>query len=166
MSARRDRLPEHSLPSMIPGVIQVCGLVEEPLTLDLGALRRLPQAIIVDDFTCLEGWSVPALTWRGPALATVVNLTRPRPEAAYATVAAGNFATSIALTEVQDGTGLLALELGGEPLPAAHGGPCRLILPGRECFTSIKWVDRIELTSLPVSTGEEIARARLSAPPH
>lgn len=158
---RRDALPVHSAPDAVSPTIRLCGLVEQPMTLGTSDLAQLPLVTIVDDFTCLEGWSVPALKWQGPLLATVVRLARPRPDACNVTVAAADFATSLSLADVLNGTGLLALCLDGNPIPRAHGGPFRLIVPGRECFTSIKWVDRIELTAAAVRTSEKIARGRL-----
>lgn len=158
---RRHALPVHSAPDAVSPTIRLYGLVEQPVTLGTSDLTQLPLVTIVDDFTCLEGWSVSALEWRGPLLATVVHLAQLHQDACYVTVAAADFATSFPLADVLNGTGLLALYLDGNPIPKAHGGPFRLIVPGRECFTSIKWIDRIELTATPVRTSEEIARGRL-----
>lgn len=44
---------------------------------------------------------------------------------------------------------LLATEVGGEPLTDGHGGPVRLVAPGRRGFWWVKWVDHIEVTSEP-----------------
>ncbi|MBT7646015.1 MAG: molybdopterin-dependent oxidoreductase, partial [Rhodospirillaceae bacterium] len=41
---------------------------------------------------------------------------------------------------------LIALEMNGEPLPADHGFPARLITPGWVGTYSIKWLDRIEVS--------------------
>jgi DMSO/TMAO reductase YedYZ molybdopterin-dependent catalytic subunit len=40
---------------------------------------------------------------------------------------------------------LLALELNGEPLPALHGGPLRLVAPGYPGAAFHKWLTRIEV---------------------
>ncbi|MGH2350075.1 MAG: molybdopterin-dependent oxidoreductase, partial [Chloroflexota bacterium] len=61
---------------------------------------------------------------------------------------------------------LLAVRLDSRPLPAAHGGPVRLVVPGRECFTSVKWLDHLEVRDTPgAETGRAIALARLSPAP-
>lgn len=160
----RDSLPPHPAPHTPPGgVIRVCGLVERPLTLTVADLELLPAVELLDDFTCLEGWRVPALGWRGPALATVVEQARPAPSARWVTVASGDFAASLPLSEVRARTAVLALALEGAPLLREHGGPCRLVVRGGACFTSVKWVDRIELAAIPSQTAEEVARRRLAA---
>jgi DMSO/TMAO reductase YedYZ molybdopterin-dependent catalytic subunit len=48
------------------------------------------------------------------------------------------------------------------PLASAHGAPLRLVAPGRVCWYSVKWVDRLEVLAEGVATtGEGLARARL-----
>jgi hypothetical protein len=44
---------------------------------------------------------------------------------------------------------LLAVRLGGRPLPAGHGFPARLVAPGRRGFWWVKWVSRIETSAAP-----------------
>lgn len=41
---------------------------------------------------------------------------------------------------------VLAWELNGEPIPLAHGGPVRLIVPGYQGVNNIKYVKRLALT--------------------
>jgi DMSO/TMAO reductase YedYZ molybdopterin-dependent catalytic subunit len=41
---------------------------------------------------------------------------------------------------------LLALEMNGEPLPADHGFPVRLIVPGWVGVANVKWVGKIEVS--------------------
>lgn len=47
---------------------------------------------------------------------------------------------------------LVAYRMNGEPLPADHGFPARLIVPGWAAVASIKWLGRIEVTTRPVFT--------------
>ncbi|MDL5361970.1 sulfite oxidase [Halalkalicoccus sp. NIPERK01] len=49
---------------------------------------------------------------------------------------------------------VLAYEMNGQPLPADHGHPVRLLVPGWFGNNSVKWVDRVHVAdSMP--TGEE-----------
>jgi DMSO/TMAO reductase YedYZ molybdopterin-dependent catalytic subunit len=41
--------------------------------------------------------------------------------------------------------GLLATELNGEPLPAVHGGPLRLVIPGYYGTVQVKWLTSLRL---------------------
>ena len=43
-------------------------------------------------------------------------------------------------------TALLAWELNGEPLPLAHGGPLRLVIPGYYGVNNIKYIGRLAFT--------------------
>lgn len=51
---------------------------------------------------------------------------------------------------------LLAWEMNGEPVPHAHGGPLRLIVPGYSGVNNIKYVKRLAFT--PVETDAAIQR--------
>jgi hypothetical protein len=44
---------------------------------------------------------------------------------------------------------LLALQVGGEPLSIGHGGPMRIVAPGRRGFWWVKWVTSVEAASTP-----------------
>lgn len=51
---------------------------------------------------------------------------------------------------------LLAWEMNGEPVPHAHGGPLRLVVPGYSGVNNIKYVKRLAFT--PVETDAAIQR--------
>jgi DMSO/TMAO reductase YedYZ molybdopterin-dependent catalytic subunit len=141
-----ERTPRTSLEDW---VVTVDGLVEKPLRLDREAWSRLARRDEVVDFHCVEGWSVDAVSWGGVPLATVLDATQPRPEAVAATfhAAGGVYTDDLTLAEARDPQVLLADTIGGEPLPAEHGGPVRLVVPSQLGYKSVKWVERIELVS-------------------
>ena len=47
---------------------------------------------------------------------------------------------------------LLAYEMNGRTLPADHGYPLRLVVPGWIGISSIKWLGRLEVSDAPVET--------------
>jgi DMSO/TMAO reductase YedYZ molybdopterin-dependent catalytic subunit len=146
-----------------PKLVRIDGLVCRPRELMLADLQGLPQQELIADFSCEEGWTVPDLKWRGPTLETVLAIVEPHSGAKWVQANAGEFSVPIPLQEA--GTALLAIELGDGPLPSEHGGPIRLVLPGGDCWTSIKWLDHLELRAQPSeNTGKTIALARLCSP--
>jgi DMSO/TMAO reductase YedYZ molybdopterin-dependent catalytic subunit len=146
-----------------PRLIRVGGLVARPTELTLADLQGLPQQELIADFSCEEGWTVPDLKWRGPTLETVLAALEPNSEAKWVQASAGEFSVPIPLQQAC--AALLAIELGDGPLPSEHGGPVRLVLPGGDCWTSIKWLDHLELRAHPgENTGKGIALARLCSP--
>ena len=52
---------------------------------------------------------------------------------------------SVPLSAMQDA--MLAWEMNGEPMPLAHGGPLRLIVPGYSGVNNIKYIKRLAFTS-------------------
>ena len=158
-----ESLPVHSVGKVVsPYVLVVDGLVARPVQLSRSDLDGLPQHDLTDDFTCLEGWTVPALKWNGVALQTVLSLVRATAEAQWIQASAGAFSVPLAVHDA--GRALLATHLGGQDLPIEHGGPVRLVVPGADCFTSVKWLNHLEFRAEPgANTGREIALRRLCA---
>lgn len=159
----QKKLPVHEFPRSENDRVHrlhVDGLVRRRLELTLARLERLPQQNLVDDFICLEGWSVPNVQWSGILLRDVLSLSEPLPEAHYVQASAGNFSLPLPLERAEHA--LLAIRLYENLVPPEHGGPVRLIVPGGECFTSIKWLDHLELLAEPrPNTAEVIALSRL-----
>lgn len=111
---------------------------------------------------CEEGWSVPNLRWAGVRLADVLALGEPLPDARYVRAGSGAWVVPIALTDVD--AAFVCDALNGEPLTIEHGAPWRLVLSGGACYTSVKWLDHLELTVDPGDNdAQRIARSRLSA---
>jgi len=59
------------------------------------------------------------------------------------------FARALPLEKALHPDTLLALEMNGQPLPADHGAPLRLIAPAWYGMGSVKWVARIEALTEP-----------------
>ena len=130
--------------------LRVRGLVEQPLELDQESLLALAQQGIAEDFHCVEGWVVPDQKWEGVPVSTLLGLARPLPEAEYQRFSSGSYNVSLSMEEAVSSSAIIALRLNGEALPHEHGGPCRLIAGAKKGNFSVKWVDLIELTAIPV----------------
>ncbi len=149
--------------------LRVDGLVATPRTFSTTDLDALAAAVLTDDFRCEEGWVVADQNWEGVSLAELLQVVRPLPEARFAEISTADYSVAVPLSDSGDAGetrldpthALLANRLNGAALPEAHGGPCRLVLAGGACYTSIKWVDRIHLTAdRPEETARQIASQR------
>jgi DMSO/TMAO reductase YedYZ molybdopterin-dependent catalytic subunit len=156
------KLPVHHSNQREAGtyLLRVDGSVRQSLELTVSDLERLPQQCVTEDFTCEEGWTVPKVKWRGVMLESLLSIAGVHPNALWVQASAGEFTVPIPLQDTRGA--LLATHLGESALSHEHGGPVRLVVPGGDCWTSIKWLDHVELRTEPGSnTGKTIALGRL-----
>ena len=62
------------------------------------------------------------------------------------------------------GDALLAWEMNGEPVPHAHGGPLRLIIPGYSGVNNIKYIKRLAFTREQTDAAIQATRYRIAPP--
>jgi len=60
-----------------------------------------------------------------------------------------HFARSLPLSTAQRPDVLLAYQMNGQPLTAAHGAPLRIIIPGWYGVAAVKWLTHIEVVRAP-----------------
>lgn len=161
-----DGLPRHDVPEAVTTddwALAVRGSVRRPQAFDAADLEALPTETFSEDFDCEAGWTAAGRSWRGVRVADLLERVGPTPESQHALVHAmdGDYACAFPLERLE--TGVLALELDGEPLPTEYGGPARLIPTGDgDCWESVKWVDSIAITTEPPEdTAREIALGRI-----
>lgn len=65
---------------------------------------------------------------------------------------------SLTLEDARRAEVILAHHMNGEPLPAQHGAPLRLVVPGWYGMASVKWLERITVVTEPFA-GYQQARA-------
>lgn len=140
-------------------ILRIEGVVDRPLTLTPADLAHLPRQPFVGSISCLQRGNIPDTNWSGFAIADLLALASPLPQARFVRVCAGPYATPIALDEAYQA--LLCDQLAGEDLPLERGGPWRLVIPATRYYTSVKWVDLLEVTSVePENVAERLAEAR------
>lgn len=142
--------------------LRVDGLVDRALELRLERIMDMPSTKIRDDFSCLEGWSVPGLVWEGVKVSDILKLAKVKDEAKCALFVAGSFTLCLDMARCEQPTTILAYKMKGSRLSFEHGAPLRLILAGQQCFESVKWVHEIDLIAAHTDgSAERIALQRV-----
>jgi len=152
----------------------VHGLVERPMIFTLDELKRFPAASRVAFIECSGNsageWQAPAgrtaqethgllstSEWTGVPLKTVLREAGFRLDATWMLAEGSDAAAmtrSIPLAQALD-EALLCYAQNGEALRPEQGYPLRLLLPGWEGNTCIKWLRRLKLGRTPFMTREE-----------
>ena len=146
--------------------LEVGGLVEHPMTLTLDELRARPRQEVVFTLECSGNHGLPFLhgavgtaRWAGTPLAPLLaeaGLAARGSEVVFWGADSGeeeiggaklmqHFARSMSVADATEPTALLCYEMNGQPLPAKHGAPLRLIAPGWYGVANVKWLTRIEV---------------------
>jgi len=91
------------------------------------------------DIHCVTSWSKLGTRFRGVSVDALLEASEPLE--AYATAYCfGGYTTNLAIEDLTDGKAWIVTEHEGEPLPRAHGGPARLLVPHLYFWKSAKWV--------------------------
>jgi DMSO/TMAO reductase YedYZ molybdopterin-dependent catalytic subunit len=141
------------------------GMVERPRTLRFDDLLHYPKTDLTSVHQCCGSPFEPLkptrrvsnITWTGARLADVLADCRPNGAAKYiwsygvdsgdfSGVAVEAYLKDLPITRIEADV-LIAYEMNGSPLPAEHGFPVRLVVPGFYGTNSVKWLRRMTLTS-------------------
>ncbi len=107
--------------------------------------KGVPLKSLVEDLKLEIGQAARFITAEGKD-------SPPAPEAA-------DFEHSLPLEDVLENA-ILALEMNGEPIPAIHGGPVRLIVPGYYGTMNVKWLTRLRFEGQETTNYNHIPRYR------
>jgi DMSO/TMAO reductase YedYZ molybdopterin-dependent catalytic subunit len=109
---------------------------------DPAAIAALPQITVRAVLDCTGGW-FSEQDWRGVPLSA---LELPQ-GTSIEVVSTTGYRRRFPAREA--GSLLLATHASGRPLSAGHGGPARIVAPGRRGFWWVKWVASIEVVDEP-----------------
>ena len=133
--------------------LQVTGLVDRPFSLTYAELMELPQIEADITLTCVSnevgGGLVGNARWQGVPLRPLLERAGLQEGATQLVGRSvdGFTAGFPTVTALDLGEAMVAVAMNGEPLPAAHGFPARLVVPGLYGYVSAtKWLSSIELT--------------------
>jgi DMSO/TMAO reductase YedYZ molybdopterin-dependent catalytic subunit len=125
--------------------LAIDGLVENPRRLNWAAFQVLPQSEASSDIHCVTAWSRFDNRWRGVAIADLLDLVRPKPEARFVLLHSfDTYTANLPLEEFAAEGALLATHWQDAPLSLDHGGPVRALVPQLYFWKSAKWLKRIE----------------------
>jgi DMSO/TMAO reductase YedYZ molybdopterin-dependent catalytic subunit len=124
---------------------RVTGLVEEPLRFTWDEFLHLPMTALTADMHCVTRWSRFDVRWEGVLFSELLKRIRVKAPAKYVMVLAEQgYTSNLPLADLLRPTTLFALKHSGEPLPADHGYPVRLVVPNLYAWKSVKWVRGLE----------------------
>jgi DMSO/TMAO reductase YedYZ molybdopterin-dependent catalytic subunit len=136
--------------------VRVHGMVDREVTLSYAQLLAMPLTERYVTIACVSnevgGRLVGNARWTGASLVDVLDMAGIQPGATQVVGRSFDGWTSGFPTEHLSGAGreaMIVVAMNGEPLPAQHGFPARLIVPGLFGYVSAtKWLTEIELTTL------------------
>ena len=128
---------------------RVFGEVENELTLSWQEFNALPRSSNVQDIHCVTRWSRFDAQFEGVHWRELAKLAVPKSTAKFVVAhAEHDFTSNVPLSFLEDEKALLATHADGEALSLEHGGPMRLVIPGKYFWKSAKWLRGIELSSI------------------
>ncbi len=167
------------IPNIAPEThrLVVHGMVDTAKTFTMADLRRFPSVSRFLFIECsgngLTEWKEPTLKtvqgthgltstseWSGVPLSTILREVGVQDGAAWI-LAEGADAAVMTRSVPMDkawGDAILAFSQNGEALRPEQGYPLRLLLPGFEGNTHIKWLRRLEISDKPFMTREETSK--------
>jgi sulfane dehydrogenase subunit SoxC len=150
------------------------GMVERPMVFTLRDLKRFPSLSRICFLECSGNFrsGKPNMTpqeicgltsqaeWTGVLLSTLFREVGVHPKATWFLAEGSDAAVmtrSIPIRKAWDDA-MIAYGQNGEAIRPEQGYPARLLLPGWEGNTNVKWIRRIELSDGPFMTREETAK--------
>lgn len=135
--------------------LRVSGMVKRPFTFTYDGLLGMEQVERDITIACVSnevgGGLVGNARWQGVPLARLLDRAGVASDASQVVGrSVDGFTVGFPTAAARDGReALVAVAMNGEPLPAEHGYPARLVVAGLYGYVSAtKWLSEIELTTL------------------
>ena len=141
--------PRHAEEGFANWRLEVRGLVENPLSLSLENIRKLPQRNQVTRHDCVEGWSAIG-EWTGPQLSLLLDAAGLLSQAKFIVFRCADnlngqdYYESIDLVDAYPPQTIVAHSLNGEPLPIRNGAPLRMRIERQLGYKHAKYLTAIE----------------------
>lgn len=125
----------------------------EEWRMSLREIQALPSETFFRTLMCIGnpvgGRSVGNAEWTGVRLAEILRplVSEPNEGLFVSFFGLDGFHSSIPLEVALDPETYLVYTMNGVPLPAKHGFPLRVLLPGRYGMKQPRWIERIEVSS-------------------
>ena len=167
------------IPNIDPAThrLVIQGMVERPLQLTVAEIKRLPslsRILLVEcggnsgsEWAATTGATVQrshglasCSEWTGVSLRLLLDEVGVKPGASWIIAEgadAGRYQRSIPLAKALDDM-ILAYGQNGESIRPEQGYPLRLLLPGWEGATHVKWLQRIVVTDRPYQSRDETSK--------
>lgn len=127
--------------------VSVRGEVDHPLDMDLDAYMERSHKTLRFDIHCVTSWTRFDTEFSGVPLREILDDAGVKPSARFVSFTAysdRDHHTSLPLDVAVDNSWLVH-SVDGEPLELGHGGPVRVVTPGRYFYKSVKWIKRIDV---------------------
>ncbi len=133
-------------------LLRIEGLVERPYSLSMRDLEAMKDVTEFVTLQCIGnpigGDAISNALWDGVTLRKIIEKAGPRQGIVKAAFfAEDGYSDSIPYSLALSEDVFLAFRMNGQPLPAVHGFPLRVIVPGIYGMKNVKWVSKIELVN-------------------
>lgn len=128
---------------------RIKGLVANPIDLSYQAVRSIKPVKEILTLECIGnppgGDSIGNAEWVGPALRPLLECAKVDRRAVYVAMrGADGYATGVPVDEIMRKENFLPYLMNGVALPADHGYPMRVFIPGKYGMKQPKWLTELE----------------------
>lgn len=117
------------------------GLVDRPTTWTWDEIHTLEPSSYSGDIHCVTTWSKLGVSFSGVSVDSLLEKAGVQPGASHVLAFSHTgYTTNLPLADVTSGKAWVVWDFEGKALPAAHGGPARLLVPHLYFWKSAKWV--------------------------